>query len=231
MARKGRKRKEGKRTRTGKLSEANAARAARGLKGAMDVALAQPHRAWLGKGRRTDQLAENALGRLKLAGKITDAEYWAGDRWRNLIGEFHQVLASPVMPSSALGRMVAEEVNEDSRRRLEESGTAERQESDEERLDRVLAQHGCAMSALRKLDDARAVFTAMERIVLADGEADESSLKALKAGLLQLAHLWRMQEREDPIEEKHGRKPKVRAVRTDKALWGHEEKELSIRYK
>lgn len=231
MARKGRKRKEGRRTRSGKLSEANAERAARGLRGVMDVALSHPHRAWLGKGRRSDQLAENALGRLLLAGKITESEYWAGDRWRKLVGEFHQVLAAPVMPGSAMGQMVADEVDSDSRNRSERSGTAAQRETDEERRERVLVQHSAAMNAIRRLSDKRQVFAVMESVVLRDAEVDFALLQILKAGLGQLARLWRMERPRDPMEEKHGPKPRVRAQRTDRPLWGHEERELDITYK
>ncbi|MDQ0305313.1 hypothetical protein [Ancylobacter polymorphus] len=232
MARKGRKRKEGRRTRSGKLSEANSERAARGLRGVMDVVLSQPHRAWLGKGRRDDQLAENALGRLLLAGKITESEYWAGDRWRKLVGEFHQVLASPVMPGSAMGRLVADEVDEDSRNREERSGTTVGQETDEERRERVLVQHAAAMTAIRRLPDRRQVFVVMESVVLREGAVDEVGLKALRQGLGQLARLWRMEAPDDPLEERLGPKPKVRAARCEERPgWQHEERELDISYK
>lgn len=231
MARKGRKRKDGLRTRSGKLSEANAERAARGLQSVMAVALSQPHRVWLGKGRRGDQLAENALGRLLLAGKITESEYWAGDRWRRLVGEFHQVLASPAMPGSSMGQMVADEVDKDSRNREERSGTDVGSETEEERLDRVLAQHGAAMSAIRRLPDRRQVFVVMEGVVLREGAVDEDGLVALKAGLGQLARLWRMERPHDPLEASHGAKPKVRAQCAERPEWKHEERELDISYK
>ncbi|WP_428031507.1 hypothetical protein [Ancylobacter sp.] len=231
MARKGRKRKDGLRTRSGKLSEANAERAARGLQGVMNVALSQPHRAWLGKGRRGDQLAENALGRLLLADKITESEYWAGDRWRRLVGEFHQVLASPVMPGSSMGQMVANEVDKDSRSREERSGTDVGTETEEERRERVLVQHGAAMNAIRRLPDRRQVFVVMEGVVLREGAVDEDGLAALKAGLGQLARLWRMERPHDPLEAAHGAKPKVRAYREDRASWPHDERELHISYK
>lgn len=215
---KGRKRKEGKRTASGQLSRSKGERAKRGQHDVRSVALAQPHRAWLAENRRTDQRAESEIGRLCLGGRITEAQYWAGDRWARLIGEFHQVLATPMPTGSMLGRMVADPVRGD---REGDVGAAERPETEEERRERVLVQHDGAMRALRRLGvDSRDVFAAMESIVIHGRPAGEQKdLDALRAGLTQLARLWRM---EMPTE---GR---IRAECGERSRWQHEEKVLDI---
>lgn len=217
---KGRKRKMGKRTASGQLSRSKTERAKRGQQDVRAVALKQPHRAWLGETRRADQRAESEIGRLCLAGRLTEAEYWAGERWRQLVHDFHRVMATPMTTCSALARMVAEQVGKEDV--AGEVGAAERPESEEERRERVLDHHRKAMSTIRRLGDmARPAFTVMENAVLHDrGVETAADLDALRAGLSQLARLWHLT---DPTEERP-----IRSHRGDKATWDHEEKEINI---
>src|SRR5262245_27758833 len=79
MARRGRKRKTGRRHPGGKLVQKVSPR---------EVAAGMPHRRWLGD-KGVDQLAENELGRLLLRELISGADALAGDyygaRWRGYV--------------------------------------------------------------------------------------------------------------------------------------------------
>lgn len=61
-----------------------------------DIAKQQPHRRDLDESDRLDEKAECPLGRLRLKGDITEAEYQAGVRWRNL---YHSWLCSIGAPN------------------------------------------------------------------------------------------------------------------------------------
>lgn len=220
MARRGRKRMAGQRTKSGQLGRSKAAKEERGVGDVRGVAMQQPHRVWLGDTRRLDQRAVSEIGRMFLAGRLTEAEYWAGERWRRLIQDFHIVLATPMPAGSPLGLMVASKVDGE-----EESGTAERPETDEERRDRVLVQHKAAMACLRKSGDARAVLGEMERAVYHDVACGD--FQALKIGLGALAKLWRMSE----LEEDGPARVRGHVGKGDKPRWEHEEKEVTIVYK
>lgn len=216
---KGRKRKAGRRTVSGKLSEARSEREKRGLGDVRAVVMNQPHRAGFGKDRRLDQRAATEVGRLFMAGRISEAEYWAAERWARLVGEFHQVLASPVTTSTMLGRLVADGYQD---AREGDVGAAERPETDDERRERVLVQHDAAMRVLRRLDDAQAVFRVMEAVVLHDRCAEDARARlALRAGLSQLARLWRL------AAPKEG-ESRVRFYRSDRPTWPHEVRIVDI---
>ena len=217
---KGRKRKSGKRTASGRLSRSKSERAKRGIQDVRAVALQQPHRAWLGESRRADQRAESEVGRLCLAGRISEAEYWVAERWRRLILEFHQVLASPVCTGSPLSKILPTYVEAGDV--AGECDAAECAESEEERRERVLVQHRAAMRAIGRLGaDAREVFTSLEAIVMHGRAAgEEYSLRALRAGLAQLGRLWRITESDDD-------RP-LRGSRSEKPRWDHEVREVII---
>lgn len=216
--RRGRPRKAGKRMASGKLSQTAADRAGRGLGDVRSVALSQPHRAWLGETRRLDQRAESEIGRLLLTEKVTEVECWAAERWRNIIREFHVVLATPMTTMSALGQMVTSGAGQE-----EESGKSEVMETDEERLGRVLAQHGAAMARLRRCGDASAVFSEMERVVIHDQPTTD--IKTLKRGLQELAKLWRMREPDDDHADR------ICGQRDERPTWNHDVKEVAITYR
>ncbi|MBS7532111.1 hypothetical protein KHC28_00330 [Ancylobacter sonchi] len=219
---KGRKRKTGKRTPSGKLSESKAEKARRGLGDVRSVAMAQPHRAAVGKDRRLDQRAATELGRLFMIGRIDEAQYWAGERWFRLIGEFHQIMASPITNTTILGTMAAGDRGD----RDGDVGAAERPETEEERRERVLGHHGSAMSVLRKTADHRAVFRTLEAVVLYDCPiGGEPELVVLKEGLSVLARFWRLRSPPKADEELPVR---VAGHRYDRPAWPHDVRIVDI---
>ena len=188
----------------------------------MGVAMDQPHRRWLPESARRDQRAESALGRLYLAGLITQPECWAGERFRSILREFHVVLATPVTASGA-AVMVAETVQPDAEG---DTMAAEHPESDEERRDRVLAAFGFATMVLRGQENHRAVIGDIEALLMRDQVPD--NLGPIKCGLSALAAKWRMEE---PAEEEQHRPVRVRGARSGAIpTWDHEEREISVVY-
>jgi hypothetical protein len=205
---KGRKKKAGKRTPSGQLSRSASAILERGER---ELGMMQPHRAWLPEASRLDQRAESELGRIYLAGHITEPQCWAGEKWRGIVQDYRRFLASPVTAGSMLGQMVASGAGQE-----EESGTTERPETDEERRTRVLAQHGAAMRAI-----PRSAFPVMEAVVILDHAHHATQLPALQIGLSALARLWKMT---DDMPRS------VRGSRAERPSWGHDEKEVTIVY-
>jgi len=220
----GRKRKQTSREPSGKVQRSSAAARAKSV---TDVVTAQPHRNWLRKGMDTgrclDQRAESALGRLFLAGMITEPQCWAGERLRNLLREFHVVLASPVTASAA-AIMVSDGVENP-----EEADylAAECPETDEERRERVLYQFDAAKRALGYAQEPRTVVSQIDALLMWDTCPDD--LTHIRAGLSELAALWRMTE---PPAEEWRRDVKVAGERHGEAPhWPHDEKEVRIVYR
>ncbi|MDR6953802.1 hypothetical protein J2X65_003165 [Ancylobacter sp. 3268] len=212
----------GKRTPSGKLSESTDERAKRGLGDVRSVVMSQPHRAGLGKDRRMDQRAATAIGRLFMTGRIDEAEYWAAERWFRLIGEFHQIMATPITTTTVLGTMAAGDRGD----RDGDVGAAERPETEEERRERVLGHHGSAMNILRGTSDHRAVFRTLEAVVLYDCPiGGEAELIVLKEGLSALARFWRLRSPPKADEELPVR---VAGHRYDRPVWPHEERIVNI---
>lgn len=215
MARRGRPRKQGKRFPSGKLSEKP--------RDVRDVVCAQPHRRGLAEDLRRDQRAETEIGRLFLSGLISEAKYWAAERWRGVVREFHVVLATPMQRSSALASMVAPGMEE-----TQEADhlAAERPETEIEKRKRVLKAHGAAMRAIRSVAESGSVFAVLEAVVIEDRPCGEMEMDLLKRGLSALCWHWRMEDRA-PGEEPDVR---VSGMRAERPSWGHEEKELKIVY-
>ncbi len=165
-----------------------------------------------------DQRAECAIGRMFLTRTISEGQFWAADRWKSIVAQFHIVLATPMATGSTMGLMVAPGVGQD-----EESGKAERRESDVEMRERVLDQHKAAMQAIRALDASALVFAVLEAVVLRDQPCDAEMIFHLRKGLDALGSLWGLRDDTDfrPIRSK----------RHDRAAWGHEEKEVMIVYR
>ncbi|MGA0561711.1 hypothetical protein ACO2RV_04620 [Ancylobacter sp. VNQ12] len=208
----------------------------------------QPHRRWLADAQRRDQQAESEIGRLHLSKQISEAQYWAADRYRSLVAQFRLVMATPMQTCTALGHVVANPVDEDAWRRGE-SGKAERPESDEEMRKRVLKQHGGVLGVLRELDDGREISRVLDAIVIDDRPCSsrallvsrqgprtgvamperiirKGELTLLKRGLSALCGLWHMQE------DAAGHKRPVRVLGTaqERQAWGREEKEVHFVY-
>ncbi|ABS68929.1 hypothetical protein Xaut_3702 [Xanthobacter versatilis] len=216
----GRKRKAGRRTADGRLAKKPRPQRVRDI---TDVATSQPHRSWLKEGQRRDQRAESTLGRMFLADLITEPECWAGERLRSIIREFHVVIAAPITASTA-AIMVAEGMEIPAEA---DHLAAERPETEEEKRDRVLAQHAGAMAVLDRLEWGRQITSELDALLMRDAEPEH--LRLVKAGLHALAAFWRMAE---PPENPNDREVKVKGVRYgEEAEWPHEEKVVSIVYK
>ncbi|MFG1454561.1 hypothetical protein V5F44_20265 [Xanthobacter sp. V2C-8] len=216
----GRKRKQGRRTADGRL--AKAPRPVR-AKAVTDVVTSQPHRRWLEADRRFDQRAESALGRLHLAGKITEPECWAGDRFRSILREFHVILASPVSMSSA-AIMVAEGVEAPAEA---DYLTAERPETEEERRERVLAQFGAASAVFDRLEASKQVVSDIDALLMRD--VVPADLGPVTTGLRALTRLWRMTEPPERVEDREVRVSGRR--HEEKPGWPHDENVVDIVYK
>lgn len=214
MAKRGRPRKAGQRTASGQLSRSTIAVLERGER---EAVMAQPHRAGLPEELRMDQRAESVIGRMFLTGAITEAQYWAADRWRALVAQFHVVLATPMTTGSMLGRMVAPAAGQE-----EASGTDERRETEEEMRERVLAQHKAAMGEIRALDASPLIFRAMEQVILRDCACGGGDAAHLQRGLDALAFLWK-------LSDDSGLR-KRRCWRGERPTWGHDEREVDIVY-
>jgi hypothetical protein len=87
MARRGRKRKFGRRSASGALARARI--------DFSELAALQPHRIWLPREKRFDQKAASPLGCLNLLGVLTDAQYSAGVRYAVVVGKYRAVIETP----------------------------------------------------------------------------------------------------------------------------------------
>ncbi len=178
--------------------------------------MAQPHRSWLAEDKRKDHRAETQIGRLLLAGRISEPKYWAAERWRSIVRQFHLVMATPVQAGSTLGGMVSSGNDQDV---AGDVMAAERPESDEEKRKRVLAQHGRAMSAMRALPGCAQIFATMERVIIHDHACVEADVPRLVSGLEALCSLWKM-----PDPEPNAELPvRVTAVRGERQAWNRTE--------
>jgi hypothetical protein len=188
-----------------------------------DVVCAQPHRRGLAEDLRKDQRAATEIGRMFLSGVISEAKYWAAERWRGVVREFHVVLATPMQTSSALAGMVAPGMEQPMEA---DHLAAECPESEVQKRARVLKAHGAAMRAIRALPEASNVFAVLEAVVIKDEPCRDDDLRLLRSGLLAFCRLWRMEDRA-PGEEPDVR---VSGVRAERPSWGHDEKEVRIVY-
>lgn len=217
MARSGRKRKV-----TGREPSGAPQRACRAERrdAVMGTAMEQPHRRWLPEASRLDQRAESALGRLFLAGLITEPECWAGERFRTLLREFHVVMASPVTVSTA-AVMVANGVETPAEA---DHLAAERPETEEERAERVLRMFGSAKQRLSRLECGGRAVRDIDALVMRD--VVPHRLDAVRAGLRALAKMWHMDDvQEDYLRRSEGYRSGTRPE------WPHEECEVEIVYK
>lgn len=71
------------------------------------IAEGMPHRAFIPRNLVLDHRAESVLGRRFLNGKITEEQYEAGIRWRDLVGRYCRVIDAPASsPRSPAGALV-----------------------------------------------------------------------------------------------------------------------------
>lgn len=152
------------------------------------VVLAQPHRAWLPEGKRTDQRAESLLGRLRLASLLSEAQYESGQKWRGLMAEFSYLLATPARPQNPLARVAADDPPIDAP--TDDDIKDVIAETDEERRDRVLRSVGDVNAELRRIGRHGQSLAALEAVILHDRALDDYGhlVRALNA----LARLWKI---------------------------------------
>jgi hypothetical protein len=220
MSRRGRKKKAGiPRTPGGAISRSKYAQLARGER---DVAMAQPHRAWLPEEKRADQRAGDLLGCLRLAGQITEAECWAGERYRRIMTDFRRLLASPVMPASAVARMVAPGMETPAEA---DHLAAERPLTDEERTARVLAYYDEARSEILAFDRLLSgrYAESFDALVCMDKACPADQWPVVKQMLARLADVW-------GLDVDAPRRMRSTMSRDQRPAWPHEEREIHVHY-
>lgn len=195
MSRRGRSRRQVQREPSGKISRAVAT-------DPRTTVLAQPHRRWLPEGARNDQRAENALGRLYLAGFITEGQVSAGERWRWLMADYARLIDAPRSSPGALARMIEEKAGAEIEPPPADDVRGTVTETDEEFRDRVLTAIHAARVEVAGRDPTGAVARALQTVVVDD--IDVSDITHLIIGLHALATFWRTFD--------DGRRP-IRAVR------------------
>jgi len=216
MSKKGRKPKANvPRTPSGALSRSAYAQLARGER---EVALAQPHRRWLPEEVRVDQRAGDLLGCLRLADAITEAEYWAGQRYRRIMAEFRLVLASPVVPPGVIARMASPAVSTDHA----EDGSlrAAERESDEARSARVIREHREMMAVLIEAAGPRRGLDAFDAMLCRDIGCGEGMWPAIRGLFKALVDAWKLDDAPRAI---------VGAI-IERPEWVREEREVPVEY-
>lgn len=197
MAKAGRKRKTGRREPNGRVTRVAAADAMR------VVALSQPHRRALPEEARRDQRAESALGRLFLAGRISQAQCEAGERLAARKRAFSQALASPGgVARSWAGRMVASTFSSDDAPQDQRTpGVEANAETEAERRAAALAHwdeaETCVWDGVGRVKERFAAVIAVVvegRDIAGAGRAACVELDWLRMGLSALARLWALDE-------------------------------------
>lgn len=204
MGRKGRNRKKGPREANGKPARSKAGRVFRGEQPVDAVVKEQPHRRWLPEDKRHDQNAATVLGRLYMAGIITEEMLMAGERFGRLRREFAKIMATPVTTRSAGFAYVADGVEEAKDVYLMKDAV---QETDEERRERVLTSFNEVSNAIGWLNAHGPVTRELDAVCHQDQEP--ANLAALLAGLAGLVRLWGLERKSRG----------VRGFRTEKPTW------------
>lgn len=182
MAKKTR-RKQAKRTASGQISRAGINQDPR------VTALAQPHRRWLPENMRKDQRAESALGRLYLAGFLTEGQVVAGERWRRLMADYAQVIDAPRPSCGVLARMIEEKAGPDTEPPPDDDLKNDIALSEEEFRDKTLEAVRTARQEVSARDASGIVQRNLTRVVIDD--TDVQDITYLIVGLHALATFWR----------------------------------------
>lgn len=177
------RRKQAKRTPSGRISTAGSTVNPR------ETVTQQPHRRWLPERMRNDQRAENALGRLYLAGYLTEGQVVAGERWRRLMADYAIVIDAPRPTTGVLARMSEEKADPDAPLLAAEATNYGAATTDEEFRDRVLEAIRSARRQVEGRDSTGAVMRALSRVVIDD--VDVHDITHLIVGLHSLATFWR----------------------------------------
>lgn len=184
MSRRGRKRKQVVREPSGRVVRHSSANLRL-------VALSQPHRAWLPEDKRSDQRAENLLGRLLLAEIITEQQWTAGEKWRRLMAEFHFILATPMRPVNPLARVAANDPADGPEGGDGDATSDVRVEAEEDRRNRVLRAIGDVNAELRTFGRVGPIIDALDAVILHERMVTDYAL--LIMGLNALARLWKIE--------------------------------------
>lgn len=228
MAKRGRKPKAFPRTPSGQLSRSQVAMIFRTSR---EETMNQPHRALVPEAMRGDQRAESVLGRLYLKGHITQAECWAGEKWRALMAEFSRVLCTPVTKGSVLASMISEPAAPPA-----DFGDPvdEVQETPEERHARVFERYDSAMHFIDLFENSDEVqklkktrdekwFGVLEDVVVHEMAPAKEQIIQLGQILHALAFHWKIKGDDAP-------RP-LRGKRSERPTWDHDERELLIQRK
>lgn len=208
MAR-GRKRKTGMRTPNGRLSRSKAA-VDQQRQGERATGLAQPHRRMVPETKRGDQRAGTLIGRLYLAGIITEAQCEAGERWAAVMHALHCVLASPSTVGSTIGQMVPsgnEPPAEDDR--LSDANV----ETPQQRQDRLMRSFDKVVGRLDVIEMCALDAVCVQQQMPPSGDGSSGAAREMRAGRLygdpmdelkssldRLVSLWHLGDDEKPRE-------------------------------
>lgn len=173
------------RTPAGRKSRSKAA-LAREYMGNMAVVQAQPHRAWLPKGARLDQLAESELGRLYLSKAILEHELGAGQNYLRLVTAYRMAISAPGNGTSVLGQMVGDAF----------ANCEVAREPEGQRQLRLERQYSSAKGVLLGQRGGAMVLSVLGRVIVHD-QAVGADIAPLRVGLAALANFWRMTPREE----------------------------------
>lgn len=169
--RRGRKRRAGRRERSGRLARSSRQeREQVSRDNAYSVAREQPHRKKYGD-QFGDWRAENELGRLYLDKVITQEQFEAGNKYREIVGRMRRAISAPrAVPKSSAGTLIGP------------TGTVI--ELDAERADRARSEYADAYRSLS--DMGRDATLAVNDVVIEDRniyEEARAGIFDLKAGL------------------------------------------------
>lgn len=230
MARKGRKRKAGPRTKTGQLRRMKDTQAAKAREKVATV-LDQPHRRWLPEERRMSQNAEDELGRLFECGALyargSDPEQaqvllHAGRRYQRLMHAFHQVMVAPMTNRSAGFASVAERVEADPDH--DPLAHLAATESPEERHARVCGEVDRVTRLFSVLppQEGRQQRLALDAVCLHGQRILAESLPHLQQALHRLAWLWGLLA--EPIT-----RGRTHAFRAERPAWDDSTDKVVVR--
>lgn len=209
------RRKQARRTASGRISTAGVTEDVRA------IALAQPHRRWLPERLRKDQRAENALGRLYLAGFLSEGQVLAGEKFRRLMLEYAAVIEAPRLPPTIMARLSVEIMGRpEPIENADKAGSvSEVAETEESRRARVLNAVERVRYQLRARDETSRAWRDLYAVTVEDKEPQD--IVHLVVALNALAAAWRTFD--------NGKRP-IRGTTDGDNHWGHDERIVEIRY-
>lgn len=209
------RRKQAKRTASGRISTVGVTEDVRA------IALAQPHRRWLPERLRKDQRAENALGRLYLAGFLSEGQILAGEKFRRLMLEYAAVIEAPRLPPTIMARMSFELMGRpEPIENVDRAGSVSYiAETEENRRIRVLNAVERVRFELRARGETSRAWRDLYAVAVEDKEPQD--IVHLVVALNVLAAAWRTVD--------DGKRP-IRGSSDGDNCWGHDERIVEIQY-